>query len=108
MGVVFLGDRLFRVPEAIARKRGQPAVIVMDNGPKFRGRALDARVCHQGVRLRFIGPGKPQQNRLLEGFNDKFRAECLNSHWFTDLEDRGNRLEAWRRQWSCPGFVDSD
>ena len=27
------------------------------------------------------------QNGYLESFNGKFRDECLNQHWFVDLED---------------------
>ena len=31
-----------------------------------------------GVQLRFIQPGKPIQNALVESFNGKFRDACLN------------------------------
>jgi transposase InsO family protein len=30
------------------------------------------------LQLRFIEPGKPQQNAYIESFNGKFRDECLN------------------------------
>ena len=33
-------------------------------------------------------------------FNGKFRAECLNTHWFMVLEDTAEKLEAWRRDYN--------
>jgi transposase InsO family protein len=38
-----------------------------------------------GVTLRFIEPGKPNQNAHVEFFNGRLRDECLNEHWFTGL-----------------------
>lgn len=35
------GERVVRELEQIARGRGYPAVIVCDNGPEFRGEALN-------------------------------------------------------------------
>jgi len=48
---------------------------VVDNGPKFTGRALDEWAHRGGVRLHFIEPGKPVQNCFIESFNGKFREE---------------------------------
>jgi transposase InsO family protein len=44
----------------------------------------------------YIDPGKPVQNAVMESFNGRFRDECLNSHWFTSLEDARRTIEAWR------------
>ena len=49
-----------------------------------------------GVTLRFIQPGEPIQNALVESFNGKFRDACLNEHWFLDLADARGTIEAWR------------
>jgi putative transposase len=35
--------------------------------------------------LDFSRPGKPTDNSFIESFNGKFRAECLNAHWFLTL-----------------------
>ena len=56
------GMRVRRVLDRIAADRGVPEVIVTDNGPEFRGRALAAWSEQHGVRLQFIEPGKPVQN----------------------------------------------
>jgi putative transposase len=38
--------------------------------------------------LDFSRPGKPTDNAFIGSFNGKFRAECLNVHWFMSLDDR--------------------
>lgn len=73
-----------------------PQSIVVDNGPEFAGRTLDAWAYARGVTLRFIQPGKPIENAYVESFNGKFRAECLNAHWFVSLADAKATIETWR------------
>ena len=75
---------------------GLPQTIVVDNGPEFAGRTLDAWAYARGVTLRFIRPGKPIENAYVESFNGKFRDECLNEHWFVSLADAKAAIEAWR------------
>ncbi|MBM59751.1 transposase, partial [Hyphomonas sp.] len=38
----------------------------------------------------------PTDNAFIESFNGRFRAECLNQHWFMSLADAREKLEAWR------------
>ncbi len=91
------GAPVVRVLERLCATHGRPATITVDNGPEFAGLALDAWAYKEGVRLDFIDPGKPTQNGHLESFNGKFRDECLNQHWFTDLGD--DRYLAGRLQY---------
>jgi len=42
-------------------------------------------------------PDKPTDNAFIEAFNGRFRATCLNQHWFLTLADAAGKLEAWRR-----------
>ena len=53
-----------------------------------------------GVTLDFSRPGTPTDNAFIEAFNGRFRAECLNAHWFLTLADAGEKLEAWRRYYN--------
>ena len=53
-----------------------------------------------GVTLDFSRPGKPTDNAYIEAFNGRFRAECLNAHWFLTLADAAEKLEAWRRYYN--------
>lgn len=90
------GARVVRVPERLCAVQGRPTTSTMDNGPEFAGLALDAWAYKEGVRLDFIDPGKPTQNGHRESCNGKFRDECLNQHWFTDLDDARDTISAWR------------
>ena len=76
--------------------RGTPAAIQVDNGTEFTSRAVDQWAYQHGVALHFIEQGKPTENALIESFNGKFRDECLNQNWFTDLTDARRLIEAWR------------
>ncbi len=54
----------------------------------------------QGLTLRLIEPGKPNQNAYIESFNGRFRDECLNEHWFTTLAHARALIEAWRCEYN--------
>ena len=56
------GARVVRVLERLAVTYGLPETLVVDNGPEFPGKALDAWAYKAGVKLHFIDPGKPMQN----------------------------------------------
>lgn len=90
------GDRVVQVLDRIAASRGYPASIVLDNGPEFHSKALDAWAHQHGVHLQFIRPGKPVENAFIESFNGRLRDECLNQHWFLSLIDARRVIEAWR------------
>jgi len=80
--------------------RGLPKAIICDNGPEFISRAMDQWAFASGVELRFIQPGKPIQNAFIESFNGKFRRECLDQNWFTDLSDARAKIEEWRTEYN--------
>jgi putative transposase len=90
------GARVVRVLERLAEIRGLPKAIVVDNGPEFIGKALDAWAHRSHVDIQFTRPGKPVDNAFVESFNGRFREECLNEHWFFDPEDARAVIEAWR------------
>lgn len=79
------GRRVVSVLEWSAESRGLPQSVTMDNGPEFVSKALDEWVYRQQLQLRFIKPGKPQQNASVESSHGKFRDECLNEHGFLSL-----------------------
>ena len=81
------GVRVVMMLETVARERGYPDLLVVDNGPELRGRDLDRWAYEHGVKLFFIDPGKPLQNGSIESFNGRFREECLDPSWFTSLAE---------------------
>jgi putative transposase len=90
------GSRVVGMLEDVAGERGYPDMLVVDNGPEFRGRELDRWAYEHGVQLFFIDPGKPMQNASIESFNGRFREECLDQSWFTSLAEAERTIEAWR------------
>lgn len=90
------GARVVRVLEELKQQGRKPEWIVTDNGPEFTGKDLDQWAFENGVRLETIRPGRPMENGYIESFNGKMREECLNEHWFADLADAREKIEAWR------------
>jgi putative transposase len=90
------GVRVVRLLEELRETTGIPTAIVSDNGPEFTSRAFLSWAEQRGVDLRFIQPGKPTQNAFVESFNGKLRLECLDTHWFTTLDDARREIETWR------------
>lgn len=85
-----------RVARELSLRGLAPAQLVCDNGPEFTSKAMHLWARDSGVALCFIQPGKPQQNGFVESFNGKFRESCLSAHWFRDLSEARELIEAWR------------
>jgi putative transposase len=94
------GTRVKAVLERLAELRGLPRSITVDHGPEFQGQVLDAWAYGRSVHLSFIGPGKPNENAYIEGFNGKFRDECLNEHWFITMAQARRVIENWRIEYN--------
>lgn len=69
----------------ICSQRGKPTLIRSDNGAEFTGKAMLTWAHRNGISLRLIEPGKPNQNAYVESFNGRLRDECLNEHRCTSL-----------------------
>jgi putative transposase len=94
------GAYVGRILDQAKHERGLPKVIRSDNGKEFCGRAMATWAHENGVSLRFIEPGKPNQNAYVESFNGRLRDECLNEHWFTSLAHARVVIEAWRKDYN--------
>ena len=96
----FRAPDVVEVLERVCGEEGYPASIRVDQGSEFISRNLDLWAYTRGVTLHFSRPGKPTDNAFIESFNGKFRAECLNQHWFMSLDDAARKCEAWRRDYN--------
>ncbi|WP_461357528.1 IS3 family transposase [Bradyrhizobium sp. USDA 4454] len=96
----FRGSDVAEVLERACKEVGFPATIRVDQGSEFVSRDLDLWAYQRGVTLDFSRPGKPTDNAFIEAFNGRFRAECLNAHWFLSLADAQQKVEDWHRYYN--------
>jgi putative transposase len=97
--VTFRGADVVEVLERVGRRMGFPATIWVDQSTEFVSRDLDLWAYHRGVVLDFSRPGKPADNALIEAFNGRFRAECLNAQWLLSPADARKKLD-WRKYYN--------
>jgi len=89
------GERVIRVLERIAEWRGMPKAIRCDNGPELTSQVfVDWCQCHQ-IEIRYIQPGKPNQNAFIERFNRTYREEVLSAYLFEDLDQVREITREW-------------
>lgn len=94
------GHYVTRLLDQAAIFRGYPTAVRTDNGPEFTSRAfIGWAQAHRIVHL-LIEPGRPMQNGYIESFNGKFRDECLNEHWFENLQQARIAVAAWRQDYN--------
>ncbi|MEM9681413.1 MAG: integrase core domain-containing protein, partial [Bacteroidota bacterium] len=88
-------DRLVKVLNKVVEWRGLPQYIRCDNGPEFISQKLKQWAIDKGIEIRFIQPGKPSQNGLIERLNGTLRKECLNLEWFESMESLNEQIQKW-------------
>jgi putative transposase len=96
----YRGEDVVQTLERVCSQTGYPKSIRVDQGSEFISRDLDLWAYQKEVILDFSRPGKPTDNAFIESFNGKFRAECLNAHWFMSLDDARQKMEEWRRDYN--------
>jgi putative transposase len=82
--------------EEAKHRHGLPQFIRVDQGSQFTARETDLWAYTNKVVLDFSRPGTPTDNAFIESFNARLRSECLNQHWFADLDDARQKVESWR------------
>lgn len=87
--------KLIEVLDKVVAYRRRLAYIRCDNGPEFISKRLRKWANKHGVELRFIQPGKPTQNGLIERLNKTLRTECLKLTWFQTMDRLNEELQAW-------------
>lgn len=100
MSTSITGERVVRVLDRVFSQWGYPKTITVDNGPEFTSKAMSKWAYRNNVKLNFSRPGTPTDNPFIESFNGRFRDECLNAHWFQNLNDAREKVEAWRNEYN--------
>jgi len=94
------GARVVEALERLKTWRGVPEAIRSDNGPEFISQVLAEWCEENGVELRHIEPGKPNQNAYIERFNRTYREEVLNAYLFDSLDRVREITENWMRSYN--------
>ena len=96
----YKAEDVVRTLEGVCKREGYPTSIRVDQGSEFISRDLDLLAYAHNVVLDFSRPGKLTDNAFIESFIGRFRAACLNAHWFLTLDDAQQKLEDWRRYYN--------
>jgi putative transposase len=92
--------RVVRVMEQLRRWRGLPIAIRCDNGPELVSDAFHAWCEEHDVEIRYIQPGKPNQNAYIERFNRTYREEVLDAYLFDNLDQVRKITYQWMRDYN--------
>ena len=96
-------ERVIRVLEQVVSWRGQPQAIRLDNGPEFIAERFMTWCTDRGIELRYIQPGKPDQNAFVKRYNRTYRTEVLNAYVFESLEQvreiSAEWLQSYNEEW---------
>jgi putative transposase len=100
VGFSLPGEQVVAVLDRLKQTRGVPEMITVDNGAEFRSKVVQKWAADNGVILDYIEPGKPMQNPFIESFHATFRQECLDGHWFINLANAREKIEAFRQEYN--------
>ncbi len=89
-------------PAGLARQPTRSGGLVhhSDRGSQYVSIRYSERLAEAGIKPSVGSIGDSYDNAFIESFNGKFRAECLNAHWFMSLDDAVRKCEAWRRDYN--------
>jgi len=87
--------RVVRIMNELIEVYGRPEAIRLDNGAELTSYAFTEWAEQNGVQLRFIQPGKPNQNAFIERFNKSFRQEVLDANLFNTLAEVQEIADEW-------------
>jgi putative transposase len=99
--------RVLAVLDELIAVHGAPAALRLDNGPEFIAEAVAVWAAAQGIALRFIQPGKPDQNAYIERFNRTYREEVLDAHVFDSIGEVQAETALWRQSYNTERPHDS-
>ncbi len=92
--------RVIAFVEQLIDLHGRPRAIRCDNGPELTSEAFTAWGKEQDIELRFIQPGKPDQNAYIERFNRTYREEVLSAYLFDSLDEVREITAEWLEQYN--------
>ena len=94
------GPRVVRVLERLKAWRGTPEAIRCDNGPELLSTPFVTWCEKNNIEIRYIQPGKPNQNAFIERFKRTYREEVLSAYLFEDLEQVREITWNWMQEYN--------
>ncbi len=94
------GERVVRVMDQLKEWYGVPEAIRCDNVPEFLSTPFVTWCEKNNIELRYIQPGKPNQNAFIERFNRTYRNEVLSAYLFGDLDQVREITWEWMREYN--------
>lgn len=79
---------------------GRPRAIRCDNGPELTSQTFTDWCKEQDIEIRFIQPGKPDQNAYIERFNRTYREEVLSAYLFDSLSEVRDITADWLERYN--------
>lgn len=93
-------ERVIRTLEQVVSWRGQPRALRLDNGPELVAERFLSWCAERSIELRYIQPGKPAQNGIIERFNRTYRTEVLNAYVFESLDQVRDISADWLQRYN--------
>jgi putative transposase len=99
IGTSIPAARVVRVLEQLVVLYGRPQAVRLDNGADFPAEVFTAWCAEQQTELRYIQPGKLDQNAFIARFNRTDREEVLDAYVFASVSEVQAGTDAW-----LPGY----
>lgn len=87
--------RVTRFLDQLVEIHGKPLAIRCDNGPELTSYEFTQWCATRNIDVRFIQPGKPDQNAFIERFNRTYREEVLDAYLFASLDEVRGITDEW-------------
>jgi putative transposase len=91
-------SRVIRFLEQLIEIHGQSWAIRCNNGPELTSQTFTEKCRAKAIVIRFIQPGKPDQNALVERFNRSYREVVLNTHLLEAIGDVQKITDRWLKR----------
>lgn len=100
VGSSITGERVVQILKDIVDWRGTPEEIRVDNGPEFLSAAFVKFCESEGIKIKYIQPGRPMQNAFVERFNRTFREDVLDAYIFESINELRRITEEWVEEYN--------
>lgn len=92
--------RVVRLLGQLIELHGKPSAIRCDNGPELTSQVFMDWCGERDIEIRYIQPGKPDQNAFIERFNRTYRNEVLDVYLFHSIAEVQEITDAWLERYN--------